>query len=377
MISVISFIIFVSYGFYFTWFFVRYTTRSSQSKPEPDLASLTEFPKISVIVCARNEQSHIAKSIDSLLALDYPEDKIQILLVSDHSTDSTLDIINEYADKHKRITALADPPYIEGIEGKQRAIDFALEYVTGEYVLFTDADCTVPATWAKRVILSYNDPKVGAVFGPIDVDDEAAPLYAKLNSMELVVHQNFCSAHIRRGEYLGMMGGNMSVRKQVVDEIGGFSTKSKFVNEDIKYGGRIVKEGKWKIAHFESRDGWVTTAPPDSIKDMIHQRMRWLKRVPDSPMKKVTNLYCLHGSFFISLFILGFFDPVAWFYFIAFVFLKLAVDIWVSHYSIAPYKAKRWWYIPLVTLLQLFFLLVLVYLWVFDPPVSWKGRQVS
>lgn len=376
MISVISLIIFICYGFYFTWFFVRYTTKSSESKKEPELASLTEFPEISVVVCACNEEPYIADCIESLLALDYPGEKLKIFLVSDHSTDKTLDIIIEYADKDSRITALADPPFIEGIEGKQRAVDFALEHVNGEFILFTDADCKVPSTWAKRIILSYHDPGVGAVFGPIVVDDETAPLYAKLNSMELVVHQNFCSAHIRRGEYLGMMGGNMSVRKEVVDDIGGFSSKSKFVNEDIKYGSKIYKKGKWKIAHFESKDGWVTTAPVQSIRDMIHQRMRWLKRVPDSPMKKVTNLYCLHGSFFISLFILGFFDPIAWFYFIAFVFLKLAVDTWVSYASIPPYKARRWWYIPMVTLLQLFFLLVLVYLWIFDPPVSWKGRQV-
>src|SRR3989344_5484463 len=70
---------------------------------EPKKSFMNKFPSVSIVVPAYNEEKNISMALDSLVNLDYPKDKLEILVVDDASTDSTVDVVNNYIKKYKFI----------------------------------------------------------------------------------------------------------------------------------------------------------------------------------------------------------------------------------------------------------------------------------
>src|SRR5580704_11656946 len=87
-------------------------------------------PRISIVIAARNEAQRLPARIENLLALDYPSDRRQIIIVSDGSTDGTLDVLSQFGD----VQALAAPPC-----GKAAALNLGVAHATGDILIFADA----------------------------------------------------------------------------------------------------------------------------------------------------------------------------------------------------------------------------------------------
>src|SRR5690606_28923075 len=105
------------------------------------------LPKVSVVVSARNEEEDIAACLESLIALEYPKDKLQIILVNDRSTDRTAEIIQEYQKKSDLIEFYDTKGYETHLEAKARGISYGMKHATGEWVFITDADARVQKRW--------------------------------------------------------------------------------------------------------------------------------------------------------------------------------------------------------------------------------------
>lgn len=118
-----------------------------------------EWPRISITVPAYNEESEIAATIESLLALDYPPDRKEILIVSDASTDRTDEIVRSYGDCGVRLLRL------EARSGKTAAENAAAEMLTGDIVVNTDASIRIERNALKRLVSAFSDPEVGLASG--------------------------------------------------------------------------------------------------------------------------------------------------------------------------------------------------------------------
>lgn len=117
----------------------------------------TDLPTVSLIIAAYNEADLIADKIENSLSLDYPRDKMQLIFVTDGSTDDTAKIIEQYPE----ITLLN-----ENIRsGKMAAIKRAIPFVTGEIMVFSDANTFLNEAAIKELVKHYQDDKVGAVAG--------------------------------------------------------------------------------------------------------------------------------------------------------------------------------------------------------------------
>ena len=114
---------------------------------------------VDVVIAAYNEQDHIAQKLENTLALDYPADIMRIIVVTDGSSDATPDIVRRYAD---RGVLLVHQPERQG---KTAALARALPHLQGEAILFTDANCALPAQTVRRMVRHLADPKVGGVSG--------------------------------------------------------------------------------------------------------------------------------------------------------------------------------------------------------------------
>lgn len=118
-------------------------------------------PKVSVIIAAHNEEAGLASKLQNTLALDYPKDKLEIIVASDCSTDRTDEIARGYADRgvrlHRRPERL----------GKTSAQNHAVKDSTGEVLLFSDATTVYQPDTLRKIVRSFADPEVGCVTGNV------------------------------------------------------------------------------------------------------------------------------------------------------------------------------------------------------------------
>lgn len=117
-----------------------------------------ETPSVSVIVAARNEAPIIAERVENLLALDYPPDRLEVLIASDGSDDATNEIVGRYANGRVRLLAL---PRV----GKEQALNEAFAESHGEVLVFSDANSMFGRDAVRALVGPLADPAVGGVAG--------------------------------------------------------------------------------------------------------------------------------------------------------------------------------------------------------------------
>jgi cellulose synthase/poly-beta-1,6-N-acetylglucosamine synthase-like glycosyltransferase len=118
-------------------------------------------PTATVLIVAHDEERHIAAKLEDCLALDYPRDRLEVVVVSDGSTDATDEIVRSYADRGVRLLRV-DPP-----AGKPTGINRALGELTGEVVILCDARQRLDPGAARALAANFADPTVGAVSGEL------------------------------------------------------------------------------------------------------------------------------------------------------------------------------------------------------------------
>lgn len=129
------------------------------------LANPPAYPHVTILVPAHNEAVVIARTVRSLLALDYPEHLLDILVIDDASTDATPAILDEMAAENRRVRVLHRVPP-EGGRGKSAALNAAYKMTDSEYIAIYDAD-NQPEAGALKLLIAHmvRHPKLGAALG--------------------------------------------------------------------------------------------------------------------------------------------------------------------------------------------------------------------
>jgi cellulose synthase/poly-beta-1,6-N-acetylglucosamine synthase-like glycosyltransferase len=128
-------------------------------RPRPVAAGLVR-PAVTVVVPAHDEEAVIGEKVDDCLAQDYPADRLEVLVVSDGSTDRTERIVRERATRDPRVRLLSIPR-----SGKAAALDRGALAATGEILVLTDANALLAPGSLARLVEPFADPEVGGVCG--------------------------------------------------------------------------------------------------------------------------------------------------------------------------------------------------------------------
>jgi cellulose synthase/poly-beta-1,6-N-acetylglucosamine synthase-like glycosyltransferase len=168
-------------------------------------------PTVTMVIAAYNEEQAIAGKLDNSLALDYPADRLDILIASDGSTDGTNRIVREYRARHPERVTLLDLPRGGKTVGQNRAADVA----RGEILVFSDATTMYDAGAVRAMVANYADPLVGSVGGDVRYVREGEEATSKGRQM----YWNY-EASIRRWEsriftVIGATGCIYSMRKSL------------------------------------------------------------------------------------------------------------------------------------------------------------------
>ena len=117
-------------------------------------------PNVSIVIAVRNEEANLPQKLHNLRSLNYPHERLQIIIVSDGSTDATDDILREQAPGVVSVI-------LEQSGGKANALNEAVEHATGEILIFQDARQTVDAEAVRELVSCFADETVGAVSGEL------------------------------------------------------------------------------------------------------------------------------------------------------------------------------------------------------------------
>ncbi|MCG8607886.1 glycosyltransferase [bacterium] len=236
----------------------------------------TKLPHISILVAVKNEDQTLRECISSLLRLDYPSEKLEVLLINDRSTDRTPRIIDEFLHKSKLIRRIDVAYSIPGLSGKANAIAQGMEHCVGDLILITDGDCRVPQSWAK-VHASYYEHDVGLVggFTLLDERHDATSLFGKVQSLDWAYLLSIGSGAIGMQTPLSVLGNNFSFRRQAYEEVGGYRNMDFTIIEDFALMKTLLQKTSWKVRYPIDAEMLVYSHPMSGLREFYHQRKRW------------------------------------------------------------------------------------------------------
>jgi cellulose synthase/poly-beta-1,6-N-acetylglucosamine synthase-like glycosyltransferase len=245
-------------------------------------------PTFSLVAPCHNEEKVIERTTMKFLETTYPEDKKELIILNDGSTDRTEEIARRFAYKiieadtgqisyssskkvFKNITLLNRRGGT--LRGKSRAVNDAIKYAQSELMFFMDADIQVAPDVFERAARHFADPKVGAVAGYVGVEP-TKKLLTQFLDFEYVIGQQF----LRRGfNVVGLHyiipGGAAVIRRSVLNTIGGYQHDT--LAEDTDLTWRIMTDAKKQI-HFDASVK-VIADEPTALMSLWNQRLRWAR----------------------------------------------------------------------------------------------------
>jgi biofilm PGA synthesis N-glycosyltransferase PgaC len=226
-----------TYAGYPLWLWVR-----SRLKPWPVQTGANE-PLVSIVMVVRNEEKAVARKMENLLALDYPEQSAEVVVVSDGSTDGTDAVLREYA-RNPRVHVVLN----QLSRGKASGLNDALELAHGEIVVFTDVRQTLEAQSLRLLVKDFADPQVGCVSGELMLGDPAAGEKNRGMGLYWRIEKTIRDLESASGSVVGATGAFYGVRREWLQPI-----PPETLLDDVYVPMEVVRAGKRVIFEPKAR----------------------------------------------------------------------------------------------------------------------------
>jgi len=244
--------------------FLLLTFLSAPARERRVRAVVSHTPTVAMIVPCWNEQDSIIGTVNSLLSLDYPEDKLSVVVVNDGSTDNSAEVLKVF-EGHPRVTIIH-----QANGGKHTALNAGIDAATNaELVGCLDADSFVEKDALREIISYFDDPKVAATTVAMSVHEPKTMLESMQNAEYIMGIGLRHALSVVNGIYV-TPGPFSLYRRDIVQKVGGF--KHGHQAEDMEMALRLQREGYWIENAVKAR---VYTNVPATLKKLVKQRTRW------------------------------------------------------------------------------------------------------
>jgi len=231
------------------------------------------LPDVSILIPAKNEEKVIGGLLDKISSLQYPAEKLEVIVINDGSTDATGEIVEKHAGTDPRVRRL-DIPLPESGRGKGAALNRGLQEAKHEVIAVYDADNLPEAdSLAKLCRALADDPKLAALTGKFRAYNKNKNLLTRLINIESIAFQWIIQAG--RSIFLKICflpGTNFVIRKSVLQEVGGWDENA--LTEDSELTMRIYEKGL-RIKFLPTSTSWEQE--PERLGTWIRQRTRWAR----------------------------------------------------------------------------------------------------
>jgi cellulose synthase/poly-beta-1,6-N-acetylglucosamine synthase-like glycosyltransferase len=255
--------------FLFGWIYGWSAQREARS-----LAGVrVELPAISIMIPARNEGLVITQTLESLLELDYPKDKLEIIVINDGSSDNTAEQVAAVALRDERVRLLNVPQGVGG-RGKSAALNRGLTQSQHAVIGIFDADNVPERDSVLHLARSLaTDPSLGAVIGKFRCLNKRKNLLTRLINLESLAFQWIVQAGRWNLLRLSTLPGtNYLIRRSVLEALGGWDVQA--MTEDAEMSVRIYQAG-YLIKFVPHAVTWEQE--PETLRVWFRQRVRWAR----------------------------------------------------------------------------------------------------
>lgn len=201
-------LIFYTYAGYVAWLWLR-----AKFSPWPVFRA-SETPFLSIVMVVRNEEQWLERKLRNLMALDYPAERCEIVLVSDGSTDSTEKILRNFSGDPRIQAVMNQLP-----RGKAAGLNDAIDLASGEIVVFTDARQTIESGAIRLLMENFIDPQVGCVSGALMLGDPDSGEADKGMGLYWRIEKKIRELESQSGSVIGATGAIYAVRRELLAKV--------------------------------------------------------------------------------------------------------------------------------------------------------------
>jgi cellulose synthase/poly-beta-1,6-N-acetylglucosamine synthase-like glycosyltransferase len=228
------------------------------------------LPLFSVLVAVKNEEKVLPRLLNSLVSQDYPKDKVEIIVVEDGSTDSTVDVCRKFAVEYgERVKIFSGG----SSSGKPSALNQALQAARGEIVAVFDADNVLEVGTLRNAAEHFLDESVVALQGRTLTINSDVNMLTKFVSREATI---WLEAYIKGKDSLNLFvhlqGTCQFIRRDTLVSLGGWCDGH--LSEDMEISARLTQRGH-EIRYASNVRSWQES--PQSVTQMFRQRARWYR----------------------------------------------------------------------------------------------------
>lgn len=319
--SYIFFSILLIYAFMMAWLAIGFVKTNYFTSEGESATPLT------IIICARNEEKTIGRCLASIIKQDYDLSKIQLILINDASSDSTV-FQAESVLKHSNINYKIISNPIQ--KGKKSSITYAVSQSSNELLVLRDADTFTTSTlWLQNISDFYTTTNSDLIIAPVAIANNVGVLWA-LQAIEInVLTLINCGSSFYNKPFL-CNGANFIFKRSIFEKVNGYSSHLKIASgDDVLFLEDVKKIPDAKINFLKSEQAIVYTYPSFSLKSLIQQKIRWASKFKSNKNKLNLSLAIL--SFSINLLWLfclfySFLIPENGGFILFFVLFKLIID---------------------------------------------------
>jgi len=344
-------------------------------RPAPHTGAFTT--RVTILIAARNEENNIRFTIDDILAQDYPKELTEIIIVDDHSTDRTAEIIRSYADKGVKLLQLNEDQPLNSY--KKKAIATAIDLSTGDLMVATDADCRMGSKWLSSVVGYFESNNLVMISSPVSYFEERT-LFEYMQTLEFAYLIGLGASFIGNKRASTCNGANLAYRKDVFYEAGGFKGIDDLASgDDELLLQKIAVRYPERIGFLKQREAIVYTHAKHTLKSFLSQRRRWASKSTKYKDKRIVALAVAIWLFNLSLIVnagLGFYNIYFFKLFLLQFLLKYVFEI-AFLLPITTFLKRQGLVILLILLIPLH-IIYFVYIGLMGNTrkYEWKGRVV-
>jgi cellulose synthase/poly-beta-1,6-N-acetylglucosamine synthase-like glycosyltransferase len=239
----------------------------------------TELPTVTVLVACRNEEHNIENCLRSLIDLNYPKEKLKILVGNDQSEDNTLKIARQFECKYDFIQVIDIQEDSTGLKAKARVMAQLDKHAVGDYYLVTDADVCVNSNWILGLLSNMNE-EIGVASGTTMVKSNG--IGGLFQEIDWAYFMGLLNVISYSGVPATAVGNNMIIRKDAYWQTGGYSKIRFSITEDYKLYKEVCDKG-WKWNNIMNNDVLGYSEKTNGFIPLLHQRKRWLSGGKELP----------------------------------------------------------------------------------------------
>ena len=358
----------------------RWFLKVKPFSPSPKILPSTSF---TIIIPARNEEDQIYNCLQSVLAQNYPHHLFEVIVADDYSTDNTAGIIQSLQKQHSNLHLLQLEKILPDRQlnsYKKKAIELGIEQAHGDWIVTTDADCTVTKNWLLNLDSFIQKNNSVFVAAPVKFINRGS-FISIFQCLDFISLQGITAASVYHGFHTMCNGANLAYSKKVFYEVNGFKGIDNIASgDDMLLMHKIYVRFQKQVHFLFSQESIVKTLPMETWKDFINQRIRWASKADKFEDKRIFSvlvfIYLFNLSFFIIPFAAIWYKNIAY-YWLATIAAKTLIDMRFMVPAARFFKEEKllWWF-PLMQPFHIIYTIVAGWLGRFGK-YTWKGRVVK